>query len=311
MSRARHESEFPRDWPELSVVQRWFQAVVSHPNGIDDGIESDEAHDLIPLSRKELEQIVTRSNRVPARDRLAIYANAYYARLIECMGNSFPILKRTLGEQVFNGFAFGYLQKYPSSSYTLGQLGCRFAHYLDETRPDRSDSKQGTDTISTNWPDFLVDLATLEWVIDEVFDGPGVEGKRTLQTEDLLAIAPEYWGDVVLRTVPCLRLLQFRYPVSADYTAMRQTEDAGDILTPAPSETYLAVTRREYVVRRHPLNRTQYELLTAIQQGHSIGAAIAEVPVGNVDDDSIARELHEWFRDWTEWQFFDGVDHGQ
>lgn len=311
MNRAQHKPELPRDWPELSVVQRWFQAVVSHPNGIDDGIESERANDLIPLSREELEQIVTRSNRVPARDRLAIYANAYYARLIECMGNSFPILKRTLGEQVFNGFAFGYLQKYPSSSYTLGQLGCKFAHYLDETRPDRNSSVRTDGTASVNWPDFLVDLATLEWAIDEVFDGPGIEGKQRLEIGDLQDIAPEQWADAVLRTVPCLRLLQFRYPVSAYYTAMRQTADEGALLTPAPSETYLAVTRREYVVRRHPLNRTQYELLTAIQQGHSIGAAIAEALVGNVDDDSIARELHGWFRDWTEWRFFEGVDHGR
>ncbi len=310
MSRAQHESEFPREWPELSVVQRWFQAVVTHPKGIDEGVESNQARDLIPLSRAELEQIVTRSGRVSARDRLAIYANAYYARLIECMGNSFPILKRTLGDESFNGFAFGYLHQYPSGSYTLSRLGTRFAVYLDETRPDRSASEQRDETSATNWPDFLVDLATLEWTIDEVFDGPGVEGRQTLQTENLLAIDPERWGDVVLQTVPCLRLLKFRYPVSAYYTEMRQTEEGRDTLIPGPRETYLAVTRRGYVVRRHPLNRVQYDLLLAIQQGYAVGEAIANASLlSDLDDDSFARELQEWFRNWTESQFFYNLDH--
>ena len=168
--------------PDLgfSDLQRWFQAVVTHPDGVGSGAESEEALAIAPLSRNELESIVTKSGKLSAHERLSIYAQAYHARLIECLGESFPILKQTLGEDVFNGFAFGYLQEYPSHSYTLARLADQFAQYLNETRPDREDSAREGDTDAPGWPDFLIDLVNLEWTISDVFDGPGIEGVTTL-----------------------------------------------------------------------------------------------------------------------------------
>jgi hypothetical protein len=55
-------------------------------------------------------------------DRLAIYGTAYYARLLECLLEEFPVLVHALGEELFDAFAVGYLQKYPSRSYTLNDL---------------------------------------------------------------------------------------------------------------------------------------------------------------------------------------------
>lgn len=289
------------DWPELSVVQRWFQAVVTHPNGVDAGAASNEAHALIPLSRRDLEQIVTRSESVSARDRLSIYANAYYARLFECLGDTFPILKRTLGAETFNAFAFGFLQTYPSRSYTLGKLGERFPDYLEETRPAQDED-------AGEWPDFLIDLAKLEWAIAEVFDGPGIENVKTLTTDQLRDIQPHEWPSVRLQTAPCLRLLHTRYPLNDYYTAIRQAsgDDAAPI--PGPAESYIAVTRRHYVVRRHDLIQEQYVLLEALQSERTIEEAITlAASASELDDRTLSQNLHDWFRDWTQAQFFENL----
>src|SRR4029453_4200161 len=96
----------------LDVVQRWFQAVVTHPQGIHRGAASAEAQELIRLNRGELEAVVRRSRNLTAAERLSIYANAYYARLLECLGACHPVLKRALGGEVFDSFAFEYLQRY-------------------------------------------------------------------------------------------------------------------------------------------------------------------------------------------------------
>lgn len=98
----------------LGTVQQWFQAVVTHPDGVEGGVASEEAQALIRLPRGEIEAVICRSRNLTAAERIGIYANAYYSRLLECVGDCFPLLRAALGEDVFNGFAFDYLQRYPS-----------------------------------------------------------------------------------------------------------------------------------------------------------------------------------------------------
>lgn len=296
-----HTPDTTGSWPDLSIVQQWFQSVVTHPEGIASGMGSQQALDLVPMSRDDLEHMVTRSEKVSAQDRLAIYANAYYARLIECLGESYPVMKRTLGEEAFNGFCFDYLQHYPSTSYTLGRMGEHFAQYLNETRPDAKEPSIG-------WPDLLIDLAHLEWSILQIFDGPGIEGVPTLQAEDLKNIQPEQWTSVRLNTVPCLDLLALHFPLNEFYTLSRQKPGEEQVPMPSPLNSYMAITRRDYIVRRHELTQVQYTMLVALQEGKSLGEALeAAATHSDLDDESLSNELQQWFHQWINHQFFESI----
>ena len=50
----------------------------------------------------------------------------------------FPVLKHALGEEVFDAFAVGYLQQYPSRSYTLFQLAANFPNTSLKPAPTRT-----------------------------------------------------------------------------------------------------------------------------------------------------------------------------
>ena len=126
------------------------------------------------------------------------------------------MLAQAVGQEAFDQFALGYLQSYPSTSYTLGKLGGRFAEYLEETRPDRAEAEAG----EVGWPDLLIDLARLEWAIGEVFDGPGVEREPVLDPAALQAIEPRHWPAARLVMVPCLRLMAFKFNVNDYFTAV-------------------------------------------------------------------------------------------
>jgi hypothetical protein len=276
--------------PDFDVVQRWFQSVITHPDGVEDGVESAQAQKLIPLKRSELEKIVRRSKNLSAEERLGIYANAYYARLIECLRESFPVLAKALGRDVFDGFAFGYLQRYPSKSYTLNRLGDRFAEYLNQTRPE-----------DAGWADFLIDLSRLEWTVEQVFDGPGVERERLLSVEDLRGMDPAKFGDARIVPVPCLALLKFKYAVNDYYSAARKLKDD----EPAPQipeagEEHLALTRRDYIVRRIPLSPPEHALLDALSHKQPVNQAIATAAGHwSGDPDSFAAAIRAWFVEWS------------
>lgn len=285
----------------LDQVQRWMQAVIMHPDGVAAGILSEPARQQIDVRPEQIESVVCRSQNQTSIERLQVYANAYYARLLECLRGEFPALVHALGKETFDGFCLAYLQSYPSTSYTLANLGRNFPQFLSETRPaDTSD--QG----SASWPDFLIDLATVERTYSEVFDGSGMEDKRSLQAEDLVAVSPEQWPESRLVPVPCLRLLKLAYPVHEYITAVRHQ---GEAVIPGPAVTHLVITRRAYIVRRRAVSPVEYELLRVLVEGETVGAAIeyaARFP--EVHLNSMPDQLQQWFKTWAVAPYFQSVE---
>src|SRR5260370_1034988 len=78
--------------------------------------------------------------------------------------------------------------------------------------------------LPSDWPEFLIDLATLELTFNEVFDGPGVEGEDLLNSDQLSALAPARLLQARLVGVPCLRLLPLHYPAHRYFAAVRRHE---------------------------------------------------------------------------------------
>jgi len=291
------------DEPErlpLDAVQRWFQAVITHPNGVEEGVSSQEAQRIAHLRRDEIERIVRRSRQLSAEERIGIYAFAYYARLLEVLGEGFPSLRRLLGQEVFEGFAFEYLERYPSRSYTLDHLGARFPRFLEETRSADAGEPPA-------WPELLVDLALLEWEIAKVFDGPGLEAERPLAPADLEALGAERFASARLVAAPSLRLLAFRFPVNDLYTEIRNAGEGDEIALPSPAPERLALCRSDFIVRRYPLRPWQHVLLEALVAGGTVGEAIARAAAVAEADESTAfseDEIGRAFGAWTAAGFF-------
>jgi hypothetical protein len=293
--------------PDLSTIQRWFQSVISHPQGISSGIDTEEAQKLIAMKRSELEQVIRRSKNLTAEERLGIYANAYYARLLECLRESFPVLAKTLGHEVFDEFAFDYLQQYPSKSYTLNRLGDHFAKFLDDTRPDRTYAAASP---QPDWPDFLIDLARLEWNIEKVFDGPGNEAKPILLAGDLQKLSAEQFGQSKLIPVVSLQLLEFKFPVNDYYTSARKAKESSDCPPPPDARRqFLALTRRDFVVRRTELSEPQHALLAALKELQPVTQAIsAAADYTDSTPEQFATQIGQWFQAWTAAGFFARIE---
>ncbi len=299
----------------LHSLQSWMQAVVTHPSGIVAGINSDAAQAWAGVSVENIESIIGRSQSLGSVERLAVYGNAYFARLLECLGEEFPAVKQLLGEDAFNTIGFQYLQACPSRSYTLNELGRSFPNFLRETRPQ--------DVPAPSWPDLLINLATVERTYSEVFDGTGIEplddadadsstwakllaaGFRALTPDELAAIGPEDMGAIQLQAAPCLRLLTLDFPAHEFISALRRSENAE--VTPPPAQpTLLVVTRRDFVVRRSVVSKFEFAVLQALLAGESLSAALQTAADFASDDLPSSTNIAAGFEGWVKARWFIG-----
>lgn len=298
----------PSEFPHLTALERWLQAIISHPGGALEGARSDEATAAMQVGA--LEDVIEPSSKQTSLERINVYAHGYWSRLLECLREDFPMLLAALGDEMFDAFAIGYLQAYPSQSYTLGKLGARFPQYLEETSPQADDADTGAD--ANAWLVPLIELAVLERAVSDIFDAPGGETLGFLTPEGLAAIEPQRRATMRLAPLPTFRLLRFRSEVNDYFSALRESSEPQAVPLADLGDTYLALSRREFVVRRHPLTREQFELLTSLAAGEPLGEALASLAAANQLEhgraDGISAELvARWFTDWSRAGFFQGL----
>jgi hypothetical protein len=249
-----------------------------------------------PAASEAVDQIITRSSRLSAHDRLAIYRHAYLARLQECLRLEFPVLLLTLGDELFALFTNAYLQQHPSRSYTLNRLGETFPRYLAESRPDAAAPEHARES----WPDFIVELATFERAFAEVFDGEGHEGRAAANRATLSALPLEALQRAHFKTVAGFRTFSFRYPVARYFNAARHKRKPE---LPQPCRSYVAMMRRDYVVRFHELTETQYALLSGLSAGRTLNEVAAEL-----NDDALLADARKWLGEWAAKGLFAAID---
>jgi hypothetical protein len=276
---------------DLAATQRWLQSVIVHPDGVEAGIRSDAARRECNLTTDRVDEMITRSQAQSSIERLAVYSNAYKSRLLEVMIGEFPALVHAVGEEVFIDLANGYLEEHPPHSCTLAELSREFPDYLARTRPPRE-----TENTTPDWADFLIDLARLERLYAEVFDGPGIEGRRLLQADDARRLTLEQWLNSTLIPASCLRLVTFHFPVHEYASAVRHQQEP---TPPTVASTHLVITRRDYIVRRVAVTESEFEVLTALVEGETVHQALMRAATnhpGAIDD--LAANLRRWFQSW-------------
>ena len=272
---------------DLPTLQKWLLSVITHPAGVAAGAQS--AAGVLPGA--DAHAIVPPSQNQSSHDRLAVYGNAYFARLLEVMRELFPCLADAVGNDLFDQFVLEYLERYPPRSYTLSDLPDRFASFLDESCPGADNDRLR----------FVVDLARLERAIDEVFDGPGPEHCEPLSAAQIAAwLAAGEPADVRLTLAPGARLLAFKFPASTYFSAWKHGDHSP---WPEPQAQHILLARRDFVVRRYELSKAQFALLGAIERGLPLGQALIAASE-HIAADELPTAIRAWFTFWSAERFF-------
>ena len=182
----------------LSRLQRHFQAYL---------LEED----------KEFLREILDVGRASARERLEIYAEAYYLRLTEALETDFKALHRLLGAGAFAEMSRAYIAAYPSHNPSIRWFGKHLADFLKSRTPYANEPA-------------LAEMAQFEWALSLCFDAADA---TTVNIEDIASISPERWPEMRLRFHPSVQRLDFRWNVPPIWRAM---EEGIDQPTPETNE---------------------------------------------------------------------------
>lgn len=244
----------------------------------------------LALSQQQLQQAITSTQApnsalwikekadFPALAQLGVYRNAYRFRLFDSVAEDYPVLRRVLGDALFDACLHQFIEAITPAHYNIARYSEEFPAYVGQFYPDQH---------------FAHEVAQLENVLTQLADAPETVA---LQPADLAHLTPELLMQMVLAPRAALRLVAFTYPVNAYYTQVMEDQD---VAVPTSAASKLAVFRHEDVVWRMELEAAEYALLEQLFAGLPVGQALAVIEQQSLmPAEELAEKLSEWFARW-------------
>jgi hypothetical protein len=221
---------------------------------------------------------------------VAIYTDAYLARLIEALHSDFPTLTRFLGHHAFHELARAYLEKHPSRSWSLNPLGRKLPEFLagKVDVPKREAARA---------------FATVEVAMAEVFDEVVAV---PLGPADFAKLDPLRFFSSTLEFVPTFRLVEVDYAVNPVIDAVRQERPQVPPLK--KKKSWIAIYRKEFKVWRLDLQEPAYAGLSVLKKGRPVGSAVAAIAkLWKGKPEALPGQIKQWFGEWSTEGFFSRV----
>ena len=244
-------------------------------------------------------QIIKPNDRLDSFERLQIYNQQYWWRLLGNFGEDFHGLRAVIGQRKFDRLATAYLESCPSMSWSLRDLGEKLESFIAEH------------------PEFVApherlarEMVRVEWARIVAFDG---EERPRIDPARIAKSAPE---KLKIGLQPYLSLIEMWHPIDDLLGQLRNsTIETGSVSNavaatrtrrrkrllarPRKEPMYLAVHRHELAVYYKRLDPAAWRLLTALRNGETLDAACAGALAGAKElPEQSAAKVQAWFANW-------------
>ncbi|HRD55787.1 MAG TPA: putative DNA-binding domain-containing protein [Parachlamydiaceae bacterium] len=271
---------------ELKKIQKWFASIITRP--------LDEKNEIMPISPsgkpivQEAKQFIIKSPSLKPFERIQIYNQQYWWRLLAILHDNFPLTVRLFGYYEFNQqIGFPYLTAYPPCHWSLNLLGKNLSKWMEESY------KEEDKVLVSNA--VLADYA----YIDCFF----AEQKKTADFASLVQNGEELCS-LQLKLQPHVRLFEFPFDLFTFRTAMLKEDPNYWLEHKFPK---LKKGKFHFILYRDHQNYgsvnfispTEYQILKLLQKGTSIDAICEWV---ETQDKKIRKEaekgMQNWFQQW-------------
>ena len=277
--------------PRLHDLQRAMAQAIMRPLTSSEGMRRDNA--------EVAAQIIKPNDRLDSFERLQIYNQQYWWRLLGNFGEDFHGLRAVIGQRKFDRLATAYLESCPSMSWSLRDLGGKLEGFIAEH------------------PEFVApheklagEMVRVEWARIVAFDG---EERPRIDPARIAKIAPE---KLKIGLQPYISLLEMWHPIDDLLGKLKNaaidTESVSNAVAatrtrrrkrlsarPRKEPLHLAVHRHELAVYYKRLDPAAYRLLTALRDGETLDAACAGALAGAKElPEQSAAKVQAWFAHW-------------
>jgi hypothetical protein len=246
-------ADAPRGLSELQA--RFFELITGA-----EGVTAELAARGVPAAEAEAVAgaLAVADARASAVERLDVYANMYFFRILDALRADYPKVLAVVGDEAFHDLATGYLLAHPSRHPSLRFVGAALPGFVAEHRLSRE----------RPW---LAELAALEWARVDVFDR---RDAAPMTREALAAVAPEDFASIALRCVPACALVPAAWAVEQPWRAV---EDGAAPEAPAPAAEghAILVWRRGVTVLHRAVDGDEARALELVARGTTFGALCA------------------------------------
>ncbi|MDB4980813.1 MAG: hypothetical protein JWM82_1565 [Myxococcales bacterium] len=259
--------------PALAELQRRFFALVTGREGV--------AKELAArgLPETHVAELIEGDARASAVERLDVYANMYFFRILDVLHADYPKLRAVLGDDAFHNVAIDYLTAHPSRHPSLRFVGTAMPRFLAER-----------DALVRGRP-WLADLAALEWARVDVFDRADTP---LLSREALAATPPEDFAAIRLAPIAAFELVPATWAVELPWRAL-EARDAAEAAGPEPEPPRAApghallVWRRGLTVQHRAVDGQEAAALALLKEGTTFGALCTALGEGAASEDEAAQ----------------------
>ena len=289
----------PRNPVKLADVQRLMAEAVMRPLRRDEGMQT-AWKDGSPAAAVAA-RIIKPNDRLSSFERLQIYNQQYWWRLLGSFAEDFRALRAVVGARKFDKLAVAYLEAYGSQTWTMRDLGRHLETFL-RAQPE----------LTAPHTQLALDVVRVEWARVIAFDEPG---QPKLDPKKIASVSPDR---LRISLQPYLTLLTLAHPVDdllrkfkesqietgafsnavAATVSRRRTRIAA---RPSRKPIHLAVHRVDLAVYYKRLEPEAHRLLTALRDGATLADACDAAFVESKDlPAASAEKIQGWFALWMQ-----------
>jgi len=222
---------------------------------------SDRSHKIlnhiVPMySESDIDDTTNDSANDEAIERFTIYRNNVILSLVTAIADTYPVIKRLLGEKFFNGVAKEFVRKHPPKKPSLLFYGEEFIDFIRHF-PACSEIL------------YLADVAKLEWSNVRAFHAAD---EQLLDNNLLATVAAQSLAEVSFSLQPSVQLMRSQWPVDTIWE-----ENLKDEVATLNLEDYAAnnllIYRHQLQVQVINLQIDCYHFLHALSEGKDIASA--------------------------------------
>jgi hypothetical protein len=227
----------------LADLQKLLCRLITSPNGVQEGLAAETG-----LPPDGIGAIIRGDGHLSAVERLDIYANMYFYRLLDAIKEDFPATIAALGDVNFHNLITRYVLDYPPNHPSITEASRYLAEFAARS------------PLLDKFP-YLYDLIRLERARVEVFLAPECE---PLDRALLREIPVDAWGSLQVAAHPASQLLDCEWRVDEVLSAV---ERAQPVAAPTRQEAPILVWRTNCAVSYRALGGVERTALEVIRRG--------------------------------------------